>query len=302
MKIGVGLPSAITDTRGMLIADWARRAEELGFASVAVIDRLMAPTFDPLATLAAAAAVTSEIELYTSVLLSPLRSAAMVASQVATVDQISGGRLRLGLGVGSESRRRDYEAVGVPFGQRGRILDEQLAQLRQAWSGMEAFAEPGPRPFSHGGPPILLGGTSVAAQKRVIQHGTGWICGLGGAPAFSRTADVLRKAWHRADRAGRPKLMSLTYFALGSNAELICGDFVRGYYGNAPFAETLLHDTPTTPDGVRAVVNAHRNVGCDHLLLFPCEAAGAQLELLGEVLERDLADVALAGYDNRFVA
>jgi len=282
VKVGIGLPSAVSPPDGRVVIEWAAAAEQAGFASVAVIDRLLAPTYDPLTVLAAAAAVTVRIGLYTSVLLTALRPAAVVASQAATVDQLSGGRLSLGVAVGS--RRPDYAAVGVPFERRGQVLDSQLAALRRAWAEPDGFATPGPAPRTPGGPPILLGGTSRAAFRRVAEHGSGWICGLGGAAGFARTAPAVRDRWRRAGRDGAPRLLSIVNFALGPQAPEVSASFLRRYYAAAPFVDCMVRDAPITLDGVRAELDAHREAECDEVLLFPCAADLSQLELAAEAL------------------
>jgi len=179
-----------------------------------------------------------------------LLNARFLAMGVAYAPSLSGGRLRLGVAVGS--RRPDYAAAGVPFERRGQVLDEQLAELRRAWSEPDGFAAPGPPPHTPGGPPILLGGTSRAAVRRVAEHGAGWICGLGGAAAFAQTAEAVRDRWRRAGRDGTPRLLSIVNFALGSGATDISGRFLRRYYGAAPFVESMVADTATTLDDVRA--------------------------------------------------
>ena len=284
MKVGIGLPSAVSPPDGRVVVEWAAAAEQAGFDSVAVIDRLIAPTYDPLTVLAAAAAVTTRAGLYTSVLLTALRPAAVVASQAATVDQLSGGRLLLGVAVGS--RRADYAAAGVPFERRGQILDTQLAELRRAWAEPDGFTAPGPAPRTPGGPPILLGGTSRAALRRVAEHGSGWICGLGGAAGFAQTAKLVRERWHAAGRDGEPRLLSVVNFALGPGAAGVAEGFLRRYYGAAPFVDGMVRDTPTSLDGVRAVLDAHREAGCDEVLLFPCTSQRSQLDLAAEALLR----------------
>ena len=277
MKVGIGLPSALSPPDGRVVVEWAAAAERAGFDSVAVIDRLLAPTYDPLTVLAAAAAVTSRIGLYTSVLLTALRPAAVVASQAATVDQLSGGRLSLGVAVGS--RRPDYAAAGVPFERRGQVLDAQLAELRRAWAEPDGFTAPGPAPRTPGGPPILLGGTSRAAARRVAEHGSGWICGLGGAAGFAQAAPAVRDHWRQAGRDGAPRLLSIVNFALGPRGGQAAAGFLRRYYAAAPFVDAMVAGTPVTLDGVRAELDAHRAAGCDEVLLFPCSADLSQLEL-----------------------
>src|SRR5207237_693828 len=112
-----GLPGLIPGGDREELVGRARRAEERGFSSLATIDRLVYPNYEPLVALGAAAAVTERIRLMTDVLLIPWRNnPALVAKQAATVDSISGGRLTLGVGLGA--RADDYQAGGVPLEPR----------------------------------------------------------------------------------------------------------------------------------------------------------------------------------------
>src|SRR4051795_8536285 len=132
MDIGIGLPNAVrgVDRRG--IVDWARRAEEAGFASLGTLDRLAYVNFESLIALAAAAAVTERIRLVTDILIAPLRAnTALFAKQTGTLNHLSEGRLELGLAVGG--REDDFEASGVDFSTRGRAFDRQLEELDSLW-------------------------------------------------------------------------------------------------------------------------------------------------------------------------
>ena len=150
MDIGIGLPNSVlgVDRRG--IVDWAKRAEDAGFASLGTIDRIAYDNYESLTTLAAAAAVTDKIRLTTDILIAPLRPAALLAKQAATVNGISEGRLVLGLAVGG--REDDYEAVNVDFHKRGKIFDAQLEKTslgvqpreREAWRPPARQHELGP--------------------------------------------------------------------------------------------------------------------------------------------------------------
>src|SRR3954469_21316164 len=106
MDIGIGLPNTVVgvDKRG--IVDWARQAEDAGFSTLGTIDRIAYPNYEPLISLAAAAAVTERIRLTTDILLGPVRSTALLAKEAATIDNLSSGRLVLGLAVGG--REDDY--------------------------------------------------------------------------------------------------------------------------------------------------------------------------------------------------
>src|SRR4051794_18253003 len=138
MKIGIGLPSTIPGAQGRVIVDWARRAEELGFSSLATLDRIVFPNYDALVALAAAGAVTSRIGLMTDILIEPLRNPVMLAKEAASVDQISGGRLVLGMAAGA--RTDDFEAVGQDYKTRGLRFDSDIEVMKRAWAG-EPVAE-----------------------------------------------------------------------------------------------------------------------------------------------------------------
>jgi alkanesulfonate monooxygenase SsuD/methylene tetrahydromethanopterin reductase-like flavin-dependent oxidoreductase (luciferase family) len=133
MRIGIGLPSTLLDVGGRLLVDWARRAEERGFSALATIDRIAYPNYDSLTALTAAAAATDRIGLVTNILLEPAYSPVPLAKVTASLDQVSGGRLTLGLGVGG--RPDDYQLTGRSFADRGRRFDADLELLHQAWRG-----------------------------------------------------------------------------------------------------------------------------------------------------------------------
>ena len=121
MKIGIGFPANIPGVQGKLLIEWAKKADAGPFSSLGLIDRLVYDNYDTLIAFAAAAGATQRIHLTTSVLLAPLRNTAVLAKQAASLDALSGGRLTLGLGIGS--REDDYQAASVPFNRRGKIFD-----------------------------------------------------------------------------------------------------------------------------------------------------------------------------------
>ena len=108
MKIGIGLPNVIPGTEGRRLVGWAQRAEELGFDSLGVIDRVVYDSYEALLALAMAAAVTERIELVTNVVIAPLRNTGMLAKQAASLDRASGGRLTLGLALGPPASRTGW--------------------------------------------------------------------------------------------------------------------------------------------------------------------------------------------------
>src|SRR3712207_82648 len=133
MDIGIGIPNSVRGASGGQLLEWARRAEAAGFSSLGTIGAVECPSHEELTVLAAAGVVTERIRLVTNVLIAPARSTAELAKQAATVQQLTGGRLTLGVGVGW--REGDYRLTDRDFARRGSLFDEQLAGLRDAWSG-----------------------------------------------------------------------------------------------------------------------------------------------------------------------
>jgi probable F420-dependent oxidoreductase len=172
---------------GVALLDLAQRAEGLGFDSVWIGDSLFdKPRHEPLTMLAGIAGRTKKVTLGTAVLLPALRNPVLLAQQAATVDQLSAGRLVLGLGIGSGNpgAQAEFVAAGVPFEKRvGRLL-ESLRLCRALWSGEPvdwdgrwqlAGATLGPTPHRPGGPPIWMGGNSAGAQQRAGRYFEGWM-------------------------------------------------------------------------------------------------------------------------------
>src|SRR2546423_6445502 len=142
MKIGIGLPNPIPGTEGRTLIEWARRAEERGFFTLATIDRIAFPSYESLIALAAAGAVTERVGLLTNVLLGPTRNPVLLAKEAASLDQISNGRFTLGVGVGA--RPDDFVAAGQEFKNRGRRWDEALELMTRAWNGEPVAGSPRP--------------------------------------------------------------------------------------------------------------------------------------------------------------
>lgn len=285
MEIGVGLPSAIPGVGGDEILEWARTAEECGFSTLAVIDRLAYGNGEPLVTLAAAAAVTGRIRLMTSILLVPLRvNAALLAKQAATVNHLSDGRLVLGMAVGGYED--DYELSGVPFGDRGRRFDEMLDEMTKVWAG-EVRGYAGPIGPSAGvdRSRIVFGGHGPAAVSRVAARGGGWIAGSRGIERFREGARRVRQAWGERDRTGRPRLFALPYFSLGAHARENAEDFLGDHYAleGGAVSQVLAHAL-TDSRAIREAVAAYEKAGCDELLLFPCNPDPRQVRLLADAI------------------
>jgi alkanesulfonate monooxygenase SsuD/methylene tetrahydromethanopterin reductase-like flavin-dependent oxidoreductase (luciferase family) len=242
---------------------------------------------EPLVLLAAAAAATRRIRLLTSVLLGPTRETSLLARQAATLDGLSGGRLVLGLGIGI--RDDDYRASGTTFNDRGRRFDGQLATLRRAWSEEAAddpATSPGPPPSRTGGPELLIGGYVDAVARRIATWGDGFMAPGGGRPEdIEALWERILGAWTEAGRAGRPRRVAGTYFALGPRAEEHARGHIDAWYGFDPaLAEGRLRGIPVTVDGVRAAIRRQSDLGVDEIVLRACGADLDQIDRLADLV------------------
>ncbi len=288
MDIGLGLPHTLKGVDRRTILVWAREGDQAGFSTLATIDRLVFDGYESLTTLAAAAAVTERCRLTTSILIAPLhRNTALLAKQAATIDQLSGGRLVLGLAVGS--RPDDFKASGIDPTRRGRLFDAQLEELARIWGGeRRGFAGPvGPAPVRAGGPELILGGHAPAAVERAARRGDGWISGGGGPGMFRQGVQAFTTAWERAGRTTTPRLLALAYFSLGDDAEAAANSYLRDYYGFAPpYAELVVRNAAIGERRVAELVKEYEQAGCDELILMPCSPDLRQIELLKTAIGR----------------
>ena len=201
MQLGAVFPTTEIGNDPGAIREWAQAAEGLGFSRILTYDHvlgaersgrdpeMMGPYTDrdafhePFVLFGYLAGVTSRVELATSILILPQRQTALVAKQAAEVDLLSGGRLVLGVGTGWNWV--EYDALGVPFGDRGKRVDEQVALLRELWSEPLVDFEGDfhrvdraallPRPGRS--IPIWFGGFTPPALRRAARLGDGFMFG-----------------------------------------------------------------------------------------------------------------------------
>ncbi|MEC9346882.1 MAG: TIGR03619 family F420-dependent LLM class oxidoreductase [Pseudomonadota bacterium] len=184
MEIGVTVRVMGPQATRTLLGDCARAAEDAGFESLWLADHIAIPPddaegsggryLDILATLAWLAGITSRIRLGTGVLVLPYRAALPTAKQVATVQELSGGRVLLGVGIGW--MEPEFRALGVDLRARGRISDATLDFLNRAFAADEVELNGQrflfrPRPER---PPVLVGGRAPHALVRAVKYGDGW--------------------------------------------------------------------------------------------------------------------------------
>ncbi len=225
MKLAVEFPSVVFREGPQAVAELARGIERIGYHQIDVFDHVVMghppadrpagpyaatmPLLEALTTLGFLAAVTEKVGLGTEVLVLPQRHPTLVAKQAATLDTLSGGRLRLGVGVGWQ--RSEYDALGVDFGQRGAMMDEAIALLRLAWGAdpidfagrfyrLEAMAME-PKPPQGARLPVWIGGRSDAALRRAGRLGDGWMAVRLRDPEEGR--ELIARVRDHAVQAGR---------------------------------------------------------------------------------------------------
>jgi len=286
MRIAIGLPSRVSSASGAVILEWVTRAEHGPFSSVVVTDRVVSQALEPLTVLAMAAGATQRVRLMTSVVIGPTRETTLLARQAATIDVLSGGRLTLGVGIGV--RENDYLATGIEFHRRGRRAEEQLPTLRRLWSG-EALSDEvgtiGPRPCGVNGPELLIGGYVPAIVQRIAKWGDGYMAPGGGEPEnLLKMWRQIEAAWQQAGRAGKPRWVGASYFALGPDARDHASRYISANYGyNPELAARRLGTLPASRTAVEEAIRRQADMGVDEFILRPCADNLDQLDRLAEI-------------------
>jgi len=287
MQVGIGFPM-LSPASGTVMFEWARRADEGPFSSLVMSDRLVGPNYEPLVTLAAAAAITRRIGLMTSVVLAPLHNAGVLAKQAASLDALSGGRLSLGLGVGG--RDDDFRAAPASLADRGKRFEEQLALMKLIWSGQPLANDidpVGPAPARLGGPEVLIGGGTPVAIRRVARWADGYNAGgwTNNPTRARRLYDLAEEAWRAEGRPGRPRFVGNAWFVLGPGALERAAPLIRANQAfRGSIVEDLVKSVSSSPQAIRDVIAAFADVGMDELLLKPCLAEIDQVDRLADVL------------------
>lgn len=274
MKVSLG-PTFLTPTESWpLLRAMAEKADNGPYHSFAALDRLAYNSYEPMATLAAVAAVTSRVRLMTAVLVSPLRNSGVLAKQAATVDAISDGRLTLGLAVGS--RRDDSLVAPAEFQDRGRRFTEQLQEMLRIWRGelLEGSTYPvGPLPAQTAGPELLLGGTADKALDRVGKYANGYVMGgrANDAEWVKSIMDRVNAVWKKNNRTGKPRFVATLPCAFGPKAEEQLDEAIAHYYGGRPErgSERQGSNNPTSKEAVREMIAMHQELGTDEIIFRP---------------------------------
>lgn len=288
-----------------LTARHARLAEAAGFDFVAAGEHLYrderpGPTQLALTALAAAAGATERVRLLSSIIITPLHHPVMLAKQAAVLDQISGGRLTLGLGVGGEFPG-EFRALGVPLNERGQRTDEAIRIMRALWTGRPAshsgrafaFEEVAlnPPPVQEGGPPIWVGGRTEPAMKRAARSGDGWLPYLYRPSHYARSVVAIKAL---LEKRGRPvegfgfglHLMTAIGATKEESIKLAAPALKAGYKYDGDYAELAeRYVLLGPPDAAVAALHEFHKAGAEDILLSwmtPSDAIDAQIEIVGK--------------------
>ena len=247
MKFAIAFANVGPFTEGPAAAAMARAAEDAGFESLWTVEHVVVPSGyesqypydpsgkmpgpeespipDPLIWLSYLAAATSTIRLGTGILIVPQRNPVVLAKEIATLDHMSGGRVELGIGVGW--LEEEFDAIGVPFGERGKRTDDHVAAMRALWSDDKATHHSAftdfddcislPHPVN-GSVPIHVGGHTDIAARRAGRLGDGFFPGKGSTEELARLRDVARDAATEHDRDPDAIEFTAGGAAIGENA------------------------------------------------------------------------------------
>lgn len=274
------------------------RAEALGFESAWVLEQILgqAASLEPVALLSYAAAVTRRLRLGSAILLTPLRNPVQLAKGLATVDQLSGGRLIVGVGLGGSTRV--YPAFGLSPEGRVRRFAEGIRLMKRLWTEERVSfkgefwtlenAAMEPKPIQKPHPPVWFGAHQPAALRRAVELGDGWI-GAGSSSTADFKAQAAQVRAHLAEAGRDPSTFSIAkrvYLAVDPDKARALGrlrEWCGRFYGNPALADrvAIVGDAQEVIGGLREV----RAAGAELLLLNPVFDELPHLELLaGEIV------------------
>lgn len=288
LKLGYLLPTRESVMAGRPEArpllDLADRAEGLGFDSIWAGDSLLArPRHEPLTLLAAVAGRHARLEIGTAVLLPAMRNPVQLAHQLATIDQISQGKLILGVGIATDMPviRAEFAASGVPWEKRiGRML-EGFQLCKALWSGEPVDWDGrwkvekgtlGPTPYRPGGPPIWAAGAKPASLERTAKHFDGWLPNGSDPAQWGKEWTQIKT---QAEAAGRDSgaLTGGMYLTVALDDDAARADqrldaYMAQYYNQPAAAMRARQTCFAGPAGKLAeTLSAYRAAGCTHMVL-----------------------------------
>lgn len=295
MKFGITIPNnfGIADVKQVLA--FGPLAEELGYDSIWVMDHLFnagyirqrlddKPYYHPLATLSYLSATTERVALETSVLVLPYHNPIALAKYVATLDQMSDGRVILGVGVGAMTE--EFEALGISMRQRGALTNESIAVMKELWTNEDPefdsqrwhFAELkfAPKPKQRPHVPLWIGGSSPGAMKRTATIGDGWHPTGMSPEDFRAASQDIRQMASDAGRGPGAVAMSVRV-----EVEAHGGPSSDRAQNRARLPG---HDAGLIADGIRA----YQDAGVEHIVLALNTGDVARITELMQLIAREV--------------
>jgi len=299
-RFAIAIPQMLSQPRAdpAALQAFLARAEALGFESAWVMEQILgqALSLEPVALLSFAAAVTRRLRLGTAVLLTPLRSPVQLAKSLSTVDQLSGGRLIVGVGLGGNPRV--YPAFGISPERRVRRFTEGLQLMKRLWTEERVTfhgefwtldgAAMEPKPIQKPHPPIWFGARQPPALRRAVELGDGFIGAGSSSTAEFREQGAQVRAY-LAEARRDPSTFTIgkrVYLAVDPDRARSLGrlrEWCGRFYGNPALADqvAIVGDVGECLEGLREV----RAAGAEFLLLNPVFDEMRHLELLaGEIM------------------
>jgi probable F420-dependent oxidoreductase len=296
MKFAISIPQLVADGTfdPGAFRTYMARAESLGFESAWTAEQVLGatPSLDPIETLTYAATCTERLRLGCAVFVTPLHSPVHLAKSLSTLDQLSRGRLEVGVGTGG--RVRMFSAFGVDPGSLVARFNEGLQVMKALWSQPRVTfkgrfwqlenAAMEPKPFQKPWPPIWFGGSAPAALRRAVQNGNGFFgAGSQTTAQFAEQVKIVQGALADSERAAEFKIAKRVYIAVDDDAvrgrQRIAAmlDKLYGYFGLQGMERVAVYGPPEDcVNGLGEVAEA----GAQLILLNPLFDEAEQMERL----------------------
>jgi probable F420-dependent oxidoreductase len=291
------------------LVDYGVKMEEMGFDSIWVWDHILLgvepcfPVVDSLTLLTAIAARTQKIKLSTGILVLPLRNPVVLAKQLSSMDQLSDGRLLMAFAVGWY--RREFDAVGVPFESRGKIMDENLDVLKRFWTEHMVKGDwphhkiPAgvmyPKPVQQPRPPILIGGYVDVVLKRAAVAGDGWLTYFYKPDAFAKSwqkvRDFAKEAGKDPDTLMNGAQLPIMIGKSRAEVEAPMMQWLQKEWDYAAWSDSTKESAIMgTVDECVAQLKEHLDAGVQKLIFVPYKYQMDQIEVISKEIIPRLKD------------